>query len=677
MEKGFKRYYKEGFKSSLMALKGFGIFKYQFLMLINLLGTILIIPSPIVSLVNVRVIKNTRITKKISITNSLQSFDHPISFWSLMISKIMTFVLFLGIVLLITLLTSILFSFGLMISSFINDTGLTAILFSVPGGLLLLAFIISIPYIYIPVKYVVDSNPQITFSKIMYNALYSLKQGGKRTVFLNALVFYSILVGIGGICSLIPALAFSFLSKELIGIAFLLVALMISVFIFVMPMFSLTYSIVKQNLYEDLLVDTYCGVKELTGINPKIMKKARKNGDIASLFDTIDYDDFIVEEDEEEAEDQLFIDDYLTSNSSNQMEEEIKTDQEEPKVLNEELLSDEKMENSNKESALEDSIDEVISKTSNEEKLEKSNEESALEDSIDEVMSMTSNEEKLEQSDEESAIEDSIDEVISKTSNEEKPKKSFKDILGKLKPKKKTKAIESEDLKENEEKLEKSNEESAIEDPFDKVISMTSNEEQLEKSNEELALEDSIDEVISMTSNEEEPKKKAKPIVKAEPKEDAKPIVKEEAKVEEKRPLTPEEKKARQLENLRKARLAREAAKAKENENMAEAKTEKPKESFKDNLGNLKPKKKDHEELSGEAIESPATKEPTTKGDIKEGPKTEDVPKDEASKEVKVEKETSIEDTKAETKEEVLFDDLQFEEYLSNLPEKNSKKVGE
>ena len=86
----------------------------------------------------------------------------------------------------------------------------------------------------------------------------------------------------------------------------------------------------------------------------------------------------------------------------------------------------------------------------------------------------------------------------------------------------------------------------------------------------------------------EEPKKEAKPEVKAEPKEEAKPEVKEEAKAEAKpevkeeakteetRPLTPEEKKARQLENLRKARLAREAAKAKENENMAEAKTEKP-----------------------------------------------------------------------------------------------------
>ena len=74
----------------------------------------------------------------------------------------------------------------------------------------------------------------------------------------------------------------------------------------------------------------------------------------------------------------------------------------------------------------------------------------------------------------------------------------------------------------------------------------------------------------------EEPKKEAKPEVKEEAKAEAKTEVKEEAKTEETRPLTPEEKKARQLENLRKARLAREAAKAKENENMAEAKTEKP-----------------------------------------------------------------------------------------------------
>lgn len=78
----------------------------------------------------------------------------------------------------------------------------------------------------------------------------------------------------------------------------------------------------------------------------------------------------------------------------------------------------------------------------------------------------------------------------------------------------------------------------------------------------------------------EAPKAETKPESKEAPKEEAKPEVKTEPKVEEKqeeaRPLTPEKKKAKQLENLRKARLAREAAKAKENENMAEAKTEKP-----------------------------------------------------------------------------------------------------
>jgi hypothetical protein len=78
----------------------------------------------------------------------------------------------------------------------------------------------------------------------------------------------------------------------------------------------------------------------------------------------------------------------------------------------------------------------------------------------------------------------------------------------------------------------------------------------------------------------EAPKAETKPEAKEAPKEEAKPEVKTEPKAEEKqeeaRPLTPEEKKAKQLENLRKARLAREAAKAKENENMAEAKTEKP-----------------------------------------------------------------------------------------------------
>ena len=78
----------------------------------------------------------------------------------------------------------------------------------------------------------------------------------------------------------------------------------------------------------------------------------------------------------------------------------------------------------------------------------------------------------------------------------------------------------------------------------------------------------------------EEPKKeeaKPKPLVKEEKKE-MKPEVKKEEKVEEvkqeaDRPLTEAEKKAKQMENLRKARLARQAQQTKENEDMAAQKT--------------------------------------------------------------------------------------------------------
>lgn len=640
MEKGFKKYYKEGFKSSLKALKGFGIFKYQLLMLINLLGTILIFPRPLVSLVNVRVIKNTRINKKISITNSLQSFDHPISFWSLMISKIMTFVLFLGIVLLIALLTSILFFFGLMISTFIGDNGLTAILFSVPGGILLLAFLISIPYIYIPVKYVVDSNPQITFSKTMYNALYSLKQGGKRTIFLNGLVFYSILAGIGTICFMFTALAFSFLPPELMGIAALVLAIMTATFIFVMPMFSLTYSIVKQNLYEDLLVDTYSGVKTLTGINPKIMKNARRNGDIASLFDNIDYDDFIVEEDDEEIEDQLIIDEYLVDDSSKQNEENPDSQSEEASTENDEELTEEKPE---------EAIEE---------------ENSASEDPFEEVLSMAE-------------------------TTEVKPKKSFKDILGKLRPKKKVKeeSINNEIDDLTEELVDKpeniSEENSTSEDPFDEVLSMAE-------------------------STEKKPKKSFKDIL-----EKLKPKKKNEEKsIENEMDNSDEETKENVINE------------------------EKPKKSFKDILGKLKPKKKAlDEDLTNEDKENSDNEDSSKKVEIKTEPKVESSSKEETLKEeIKLEKEVSdkkpsskkeeikiepkeessskeeeskesstkevdgellpeeivlepslpdempvspIEDINTETQEEALFDDSQFEEYLSDLLEENSKKVGE
>lgn len=91
------------------------------------------------------------------------------------------------------------------------------------------------------------------------------------------------------------------------------------------------------------------------------------------------------------------------------------------------------------------------------------------------------------------------------------------------------------------------------------------------------------------SKKEEKPINKAvapKPLVKEEPKAEEKPVEKPiveekvEQKMEEKepeRPLTLEEKKARQMENLRKARLARQAQQAKENDNMATKKEEKPK----------------------------------------------------------------------------------------------------
>ena len=80
-------------------------------------------------------------------------------------------------------------------------------------------------------------------------------------------------------------------------------------------------------------------------------------------------------------------------------------------------------------------------------------------------------------------------------------------------------------------------------------------------------------------AKEEKPLKveeKPKPTVKDEA---LKPVIKEEASVAQDRPLTPEEKKARQMENLRKARLARLGMQEKENDTMAATKpaAEKPK----------------------------------------------------------------------------------------------------
>ena len=303
MNRGFKKYFKESYKASYKALrKKDNYFRYLLFLFIEFLSTIFIFFKPIIDIAKVRLIKGLKLEKRIILSKTIEAMDNPKSYWTSILATTMKVFIFIGIVLIHVIVIGVLLLFGGLVYSIIGDSDYQFIsfVFMLPAVVALVLFIIVSRYLTVDTAYIVDTNPSLGASKVLYASIASLKETGKKTLFVNDLVHTLIFVGMTLVYGVVLFLT-SFLPTRievpvqmLVLIAYLLMAL------FFLPLLNLSHKMVKVSLFEDIVIDKYSVNQRISGIRMiEFNKKAQMpiNDRLKAVFDN---------EDDLEAEANLF-----------------------------------------------------------------------------------------------------------------------------------------------------------------------------------------------------------------------------------------------------------------------------------------------------------------------------------------------------------------------------------
>lgn len=269
MNRGFKKYFKESYKASYKALKKKdNYFRYLLFLFIEILSTLFIVTKPIIDLAKVRLIRGLKLEKRIVLSKTIEVGDSPKSYWTSILTNIMKMFIFIGIVLIHGLIIGLLLLFGGFIYSLINnsDYEFISFIFMVPAIIALLLFILVSRYLTVDTSYIVDTNPNLGASSVLYASISSLKETGKKTLFVNDLVHTLIYVGLT-----IPYLIVYFISTLLplrigVPIEVLTIIAYLVMALFFIPLLNLSHMMVKVSLFDDIVIDKYALKQRISGI---------------------------------------------------------------------------------------------------------------------------------------------------------------------------------------------------------------------------------------------------------------------------------------------------------------------------------------------------------------------------------------------------------------------------
>lgn len=287
MNKGYK-YYKSEAKKGLKSLKGFGIVKYNLWIILSILASILIIPIPLVVVMNVRLHKNMVGEHEVNITESLEVAGNKGIYRKTLKSLLVVVLLFLSVILFASLIDGVLlllgmgFVDGFMLEEFFLN------FFLIPGALFVLIFLIALPFIYIPVGNVIDANPNLNVRDILRLCLNKLKYEGKGTLFLNLFLMFTKINIIYAIFYLLIFFDSYYIdSTYIILFENSLYVIAYIVFFFIVARIIAKHMIISTLLYEDILVDNMVGERVVSGVNLKVLNKSKTNNILASLFSDV------------------------------------------------------------------------------------------------------------------------------------------------------------------------------------------------------------------------------------------------------------------------------------------------------------------------------------------------------------------------------------------------------
>ena len=286
MDRGFRVYMKEGLQQAKKTFKGrkSSKFKYLFMLVASLLSKLLILPMPLFAQSNIRLAKQAAEKNVYDISHSFEDANNPRCYWSTMVAMVFKLVVILSAFVLVGAIGFALFYVGTL---FANITGVTAlsILFPVPAAIALIVIIIGLALYFAPLNYYLNKDGDIGIAKALGASTRTMKEQGKKTLFLINLFFYFILglyVGITGFIFLYLARNESQSIKIIANLALIIFVL---IFVLFIPKLGLARDIATLALMNDIMINPD-EADDLTLVKEKMLKQGlSKDEFLVSLFD--------------------------------------------------------------------------------------------------------------------------------------------------------------------------------------------------------------------------------------------------------------------------------------------------------------------------------------------------------------------------------------------------------
>ena len=286
MDRGFRVYMKEGLKQAKKTFKGrkSSKFKYLFMLVASLLSKILILPMPLFVHSNIRLAKQAAEKSVYDISHSFEDADNPKCYWTTMVGMVFKLVIILSSIILVGAIAFALFYVGTL---FANITGIAMlrVLFPVPAVIALVAIIIGFTMYFAPLNYYLNKDGEMGVAKALGASTRTMKEQGKKTLFLINLFFYFILALYVGVTGFIFLLLARNESESIKIIANLALIIFVVIFVLFIPKYGLAKDIATLALMNDIMINPD-EADDLTLVKEKMLKQGlSKDEFLVSLFD--------------------------------------------------------------------------------------------------------------------------------------------------------------------------------------------------------------------------------------------------------------------------------------------------------------------------------------------------------------------------------------------------------
>lgn len=293
MHRGFNYYYREGLKTSAKTIyRNKCFFRYILYTLVEILGRASIIFNPFFDLASMRQAYVIRKSQKLGFSSSFGGVGR----WSAFGTYLLTLI-FEGLILLagasaVAVIAAILGGIGFGVSMMANANPLLYVsLFAAPAVPVLALYLLVCALIFSPTAYVILNNEGIGAGEVIGACYKTMINNGKMTVFWTYFVSYLLklvyLVAMG----LVGTAIFWFTpNKYLVLVMIAFGVIMAAGFLTFAPILTLTNRVVREHLYEDIVLDpvTAARVNEKVNLavcNGKSVNVADLSQNLASLFD--------------------------------------------------------------------------------------------------------------------------------------------------------------------------------------------------------------------------------------------------------------------------------------------------------------------------------------------------------------------------------------------------------